>query len=88
MAEYRVTFLRAGVTIPVWDDEVVLDVARDCGLSVLFGCAFGECGTCKVRLVKGRVAPYGACAISDEEKAGGFLLLCRARPRSDLVIEE
>lgn len=82
------TFLRAGVTIPVADDEIVLDVARDCGLPVLFGCTFGECGSCKVRLVEGRVAPYEACAISDEEKAGGLLLLCQARPRTDLVVEE
>lgn len=88
MAGYRVTFRRAGTTIVVRGDQVVLDVARERGVSVPFGCTFGECGACKVTLVSGEVAPYEAWGVTDGEKARGRLLLCRARPRSDLVVEE
>jgi ferredoxin len=85
---HRVSFRKAGAALTVAEDEVVLDVALARGIGARVGCAFGECGACKVRLVSGEVAPYEAYAITPREKAAGYLLLCRARPRSDLVIEE
>jgi ferredoxin len=85
---HRVTFRKAEATLTVAEDQVVLDVALARGIGARFGCAFGECGACKARLVSGEVAPYEAYAITPRERAAGYVLLCRARPRSDLVIEE
>lgn len=82
------TFRGAGKTITVREDEVVLDAACEQGLAPRVGCAFGECGACIVDLVEGEVAPYEARGITDREKANGRLLLCRARARSDLVVDE
>ncbi len=52
------------------------------------GCRGGGCGVCKVRVDSGRVhaeAMSRAC-LSAEEARQGFVLACRAHPRSDLTV--
>jgi ferredoxin len=55
----------------------------------MFGCRGGGCGTCKMRLISGRVA-YGRCSaavLPEAEKRAGAFLSCQARPLSDLTVE-
>jgi ferredoxin len=52
------------------------------------GCRGGGCGVCKVRIDVGRVhteAMSRAC-VSAQERRQGFVLACRAYPRSDLTV--
>jgi ferredoxin len=52
------------------------------------GCRGGGCGVCKVRIDAGRVhreTMSRACVSAEEERAG-FVLACRAHPRSDLTV--
>lgn len=51
-------------------------------------CRFGGCGTCRVRVLEGRVGyedelPMG---LSPEEAEAGYALACQALPQSDLVV--
>jgi ferredoxin-NADP reductase len=51
-------------------------------------CLEGLCGTCKVRVLEGRVEP-GFCsddALSQEERAAGWTLSCQAKAQTDLVV--
>jgi ring-1,2-phenylacetyl-CoA epoxidase subunit PaaE len=43
------------------------------------------CGTCRARLVDGRVQMAQHFALSDAEVAAGKLLTCQARPTTDVV---
>ena len=54
-----------------------------------YGCRNGACGTCKGRIVEGRVdyGVYQKKALTEEEKAQGKALFCQAKPLTDLVIE-
>ena len=55
----------------------------------MFGCRGGGCGTCKMRLISGRV-DYGrssAAVLPETEKRSGAFLSCQARPLSDLTVE-
>ncbi len=58
-------------------------------LNLPHSCKGGSCGTCRVRLVSGRIAyPHGRpIGISADEEADGHALICQARALEDLVIE-
>ncbi len=70
-------------------DETVLSAALNAGIGLPYGCKDGACGSCKCKLVEGRVihGAHQAKALSAEEEAAGYLLTCCASPQTDLVIE-
>ena len=95
-ASYRITWRRPGETDLVQDGYRALNLlghAEISGLSIPQACGGqAECGTCRVRIVEGEVTPptpdeqelreQHKKAFTDQER-----LSCRARPRSDLVVE-
>lgn len=52
------------------------------------GCRGGGCGVCKVRIEQGSVQTgrMSRAHVSEEEEAQGYVLACRACPRSDLHV--
>lgn len=84
-----IVLLPDGITIESLDGEAVLDAMRRCGVSHRFGCRRGGCGICKVDLVDGSThdnATVAPTVLTDEERAGGVRLSCRAVPDTDVVI--
>jgi naphthalene 1,2-dioxygenase ferredoxin reductase component len=67
----------------------ILEAALDAGLPFPHNCRSGNCGSCKSRLLEGRVdmLPYAKDALNAAERSDGLVLACRARPRTDLTIE-
>eukprot|EP01034_Spumella_vulgaris_P013871 gene13871-17724_t len=82
---FKVRIASAARTIDVPSGTTILDAALDAGISYPFGCQSGNCGACKSHLVKGEVTMtgYSEFALSDEEKARGMILACRAVPGSE-----
>ena len=70
-------------------DEPVLTAALRQHLNLPHSCKGGSCGTCRVRVLKGRLAyPHGRpVGISASEEEAGYSLICQARALEDLVIE-
>lgn len=86
---FTVTVQPSGRTFSVDRDEPVLHAAIRQGIGLPYGCKDGACGSCKSRLIEGRVI-HGAHqlkALSAEEEAAGLILTCCAAPQSDLVVE-
>ncbi len=79
---FKVRIAQADRTIDVPTGATILEAALDAGVSYPFGCQSGNCGACKSHLVKGEVTMegYSEFALSDEEKARGLILACRAVP--------
>ncbi len=85
----RVRFEPLGEEIDCGPEETVLDAAFRNGYSFGHGCREGQCSACKCFLLEGDVEleRYSSFALSDAERGGGYALMCRALPESDLVIE-
>jgi CDP-4-dehydro-6-deoxyglucose reductase, E3 len=86
---FKVTVQPAGLSFDVARDEAILAAAIHAGIGLPYGCRDGACGSCKSRLVEGRVI-HGAHqlrTLPPEEEAAGWILPCCATPQSDCVIE-
>lgn len=70
--------------------ENLLAAALAAGIPLPYSCRAGRCATCKARLLTGKIAYPGdklPPGIVPSEAARGEILLCQARPRSDLSLE-
>jgi CDP-4-dehydro-6-deoxyglucose reductase, E3 len=70
-------------------DETILEAGLKHGYTLPCSCRDGVCGACKGKILQGTVdyGQYQPFALSEAEKAAGMALFCRAKPKSDLVIE-
>jgi len=86
---FTVTVQPSGRSFSVGRDEPILHAAIREGVGLPYGCKDGACGSCKCRMLEGRVI-HGAHqpkALSAEEEAAGMILTCQAAPQTDVVIE-
>jgi ferredoxin len=67
-------------------DEYVWDAAARHGVRLPSICRQGRCLTCAGKLLSGQADQSDADTYFPEDQAEGFVLLCRARPLSDLRI--
>jgi ferredoxin len=80
-----VTFARSGVSAPLTtSDRTVLELADACDISTRWGCRSGVCHTCTTPLLSGRVT-YAPDPL--EPPAEGDVLICCARPDTDIVLD-
>ena len=84
-----ITLTPAGRSFTVERDEPILAAAIRAGIGLPYGCRDGACGSCKSRLVEGRVihGVHQQKALSDAEEAQGLILTCCSTPQTDCVIE-
>ncbi|HRP97113.1 MAG TPA: 2Fe-2S iron-sulfur cluster-binding protein [Rhodocyclaceae bacterium] len=84
---YRVQLLETSESFEVGGGETVLDAALREEVRLPHECTLGGCGTCRVKLLEGRVTyDEFPMALTPEEAEQGFVLTCQAHPQSDLVI--
>jgi CDP-4-dehydro-6-deoxyglucose reductase len=85
---FAVRIAPQGRTLGVGADQSILDAALDAGLNIPHSCKSGHCGSCRAHLVVGRIRyPNGTpLGLSADEARAGEVLLCQARPASDLTV--
>ena len=86
---FTVTVQPSGTSFVVERDEPILQAAIRQGIGLPYGCKDGACGSCKCRMLEGRVI-HGAHqqkALNVDEESAGFILTCQAAPQTDVVIE-
>ncbi|MEA5574888.1 2Fe-2S iron-sulfur cluster-binding protein [Anabaena sp. UHCC 0451] len=74
-------------TLQVPDTETILSVAQKAGLDLPTSCGAGVCTTCAGQLIYGTVDQTDGMGVSTELQKQGYVLLCVAKPRSDLKVE-
>jgi len=89
-ASHRVTVhtpsMAESRTFQCKEDQFILNAALASRAALPFGCRMGSCGMCAGRLVEGTVDRADQLVLTDEQIEKGYVLLCKSRPRSDLVI--
>jgi ring-1,2-phenylacetyl-CoA epoxidase subunit PaaE len=68
------------------DQPSILDAASAAGMEVPFSCTSGVCGTCRAKLLEGKVRMERNFALDKAEVAGGFVLTCQAHPLTERVV--
>ena len=86
---FNVVLQPSGLQFSATDDVSILKSAEIAGMALPYGCRGGSCGSCKGKLLSGQLErededPF---ALSEDDRAAGFALLCVAKPRSDVTIE-
>ena len=86
---FTITLQPSQRSFSVQRDEAILAAAIRQGIGLPYGCRDGACGSCKSRLLEGRVI-HGAHqlkALSAAEEEEGFILTCCATPQTDCVVQ-
>lgn len=88
---HRVHLALSRQSFEIQDGETILEAANRAGISLPSNCRSGTCRTCMARVWSGRV-DHGneyddELALTSEEYAAGYRLLCSAFARSDVEIE-
>ncbi|EXJ16298.1 2Fe-2S iron-sulfur cluster-binding protein [Imhoffiella purpurea] len=85
----NVKLIPSGHDFFVEGNESILDASVRAGLNLNYGCASGNCGDCKARLVSGetwKIRDHDY-VLSEREKSMGYILACSHTAVTDLVIE-
>src|SRR5437868_1233244 len=74
---WRVVIAESGASFTAAPGESVLEAGLRQGIALKHECTFGGCGTCRVKLVEGRIAyEEMPLALTPEEHDAGYALLC------------
>ncbi|ALV38090.1 2Fe-2S iron-sulfur cluster-binding protein [Streptomyces sp. CdTB01] len=67
-------------------DTVILDALLRAHPDVPYACREGVCGSCRAKILSGRVRADHQHALDDRDRAAGYTLVCRARPDTAEVV--
>lgn len=84
----KVIITGESATLEIPRGKTMLEAMLADGLAMPHDCKVGSCGTCRFKLVEGKIGELSPSALVLERDAlsQGYRLACQAMPRSDLVI--
>ena len=84
---FTIEFKKSGRTVECGAESFVLAAAKASGIRLPSSCTKGLCGTCKSKLVSGKVDMKHQGGIRQREIDQGMVLLCCSKPLTDLVVD-
>jgi len=84
---FTVEFARSGRTGAVMEGQTLLQVAAENGIEIPSACRQGQCGTCKTRLLNGRVHMTAEQGLDSESQVQGFVLTCVGYAEGDVTLD-
>jgi glycine betaine catabolism B len=82
-----VEFARSGKVVTMQQNQSILQIAEDNGVTIPFACRQGQCGTCKTRLLAGSVAMDSENGLDEDSRARGFVLTCVGHPSAGVRLD-
>ncbi|RIJ16702.1 oxidoreductase [Henriciella mobilis] len=84
----KVTLTSEARELFVAQDKTLLEAMLAEGMAMPHDCKVGSCGTCKFKLLDGKIRELSpsALVLERDELSAGYRLACQALPRSDLTI--
>lgn len=85
-AAARVHVAGTGATLQSQAGETLLETLERHGYEADFSCRAGSCGTCRLRVVGGRVRNPEGQALTPAERKAGYVESCVAQPLGDVTV--
>ena len=85
--EFDITFSRSGRSLSIGANKTILEAAEAADVSIDYQCRSGICGTCRCKLLSGRVKMGIRDALSETDEAAGYILACQAHPAENTIVE-
>ena len=82
-----ITFAQSGKSKPMTMKQTILQASEDLGVEIPHDCQAGVCGTCKTKLISGRVVMDVEAALDASDRANNIILSCQARCLDQVVVE-
>jgi 3-ketosteroid 9alpha-monooxygenase subunit B len=83
---YRFHFEGKWQEVTGTSDQVLVEMTMAQDIRTPHACREGGCGTCKARLLEGRVAMAPNDILGEEDMAQGFILACQSKPLTHTVV--
>ena len=84
---FRITIEPEKIKFQAEQGETLLEAALRQSVELPYGCRSGNCGSCAARIIKGEVDYESQpAALTEERRAQGEAILCKAYPRSDITL--
>jgi ferredoxin-NADP reductase/DMSO/TMAO reductase YedYZ heme-binding membrane subunit len=86
-AAATIAFAKSGLSARPGADQTVLEAAEAAGVEIPSDCRAGTCGTCKTKLLSGRVRMESEDALTRSDKKLGLILACQAHAVGDITVD-
>jgi ferredoxin-NADP reductase/DMSO/TMAO reductase YedYZ heme-binding membrane subunit len=86
-AAATIAFAKSGLSARPGADQTVLEAAEEAGVEIPSDCRAGTCGTCKTKLLSGRVRMESEDALTRSDKKLGLILACQAHAAGDITVD-
>ncbi len=83
----KVVFQVSETTVPVPADATILDAADEAGIFIDNACRSGTCASCRVKLLSGNARMAVEDALTEQDKAEGYILACQAKIQGDVTVD-
>jgi ferredoxin-NADP reductase len=82
-----VTFAKHHKSARIRSDQTILELSEELGIGIQNSCRVGTCGLCKVKMTAGEVEMAVQDSLDADDKAGGFILACQAKAKTEVTVE-
>lgn len=76
---FELVLARSGLTLTVPPERSVLRTVEAAGVSVLYSCGEGTCGTCETDVIEGEVDHRDSVLTDEERELGESMMICVSR---------
>src|SRR5262249_7140601 len=83
----NVSFLASATTASVREGATIRDVADEVGVFIDSACRSGTCASCRVKVLSGNVRMDVQDALTDQDRAEGYILACQAKIQGDVTVD-
>ena len=85
--DVMVEFARSGRTCAARNSQTLLEAAEQHGVDIPSSCRQGQCGTCKTKLLAGKVRMDAEEGLDPDSRVQGFVLTCVGHADGDVKLD-